>query len=110
MVTHDNIGVTHTQRRGCITELQVLSIHLVNVVLPASAGPNASAASVNDVDLTTGSDNIVPILLVQLLCLDGVDDVWAPWVFFLPYYHFLLPFWHALACFDRVYMLLGNCT
>lgn len=82
----------------------------MNVVLPASAGPNASAASVNDVDLTTGSDNIVPILLVQLLCLDGVDDVWAPWVFFLPYYHFLLPFWHELACFDRVYMLLGNCT
>lgn len=54
------------------------------VVCPATLRLNPACAPVDDFDLPVIINYVVHILLVQMLSLDGIDQVWAPWVFFLP--------------------------
>ena len=61
-----------------------LAACLVNVVSPSALRLNPPSASVDDLDLVLTVHNIVLVLDIQMRCFDGVDDVWAPRLFFLP--------------------------
>ena len=60
------------------------------VVCPSTLHLNPASTPVDDLDLALFVNDVVHIPLVQMLSLDGIDQVWAPGLFFLPDYDCIL--------------------
>lgn len=56
----------------------------MHVVCPSALSLNPPSGSVDDLHISLTVDNVVLVFLVQVLCLEGIDDVGAPGLFILP--------------------------
>lgn len=56
----------------------------MHVVGPSAFGLNPPCGSVDDLDMALTVDDVVLVFLVQVLSLEGIDDVRAPGLLVLP--------------------------